>query len=589
MLVELSVMEQRYRAVLEVESGCPVTEVAERFGVSRQSVHAWMRRYRGGGLPALADRSHRPAACPHQMPGVVEALVCQLRREHPRWGPVRLGHELEPRGIRPVPSQATLYRILVRNTLITPGRRRRPRSSYLRWEREVPMALWQMDIVGGVFLADGSECKLVTGIDDHSRFVVIARLMARASSRAVCLALIEALGRFGVPEEMLTDNGKQFTGRFTKPRPAEVLFERICRENGITVRNTRPRSPTTTGKIERWHKTLREEFLSTAEPFENLAAAQQRLDAWVSEYNTARPHQSLDMATPAQRFLAAAGSTPPAELPPLQVPADLSALPTATRQQAAPPRPADPMRPVQFERTVPASGNMLAARRQVWLGPALAGQVVTVWVNPTTMHVLHRGRPLKTLPVALSAKDLARLRATSGARDALPAPATALPLGPLPPNTLVELERRVNTAGCVGIGGKQISVGIHLSGGRVTLRLDGQLMHVIHDGALERTLPSPVPPSQRARLHGARLTGGAPLPQSEILQVNRVVSAQGTLMVAGCKLQVGQPHRGKVVTIHIHDTHFRITHDGDELCVHPRTVIKEVNRRNASGHAAYGT
>ncbi|GAA0839897.1 hypothetical protein GCM10009525_51740 [Streptosporangium amethystogenes subsp. fukuiense] len=103
---------------------------------------------------------------------------------------------------------------------------------------------------------------------------------------------------FGVPEEVLTDNGKQFTGRFTKPRPIEVLFERICRENGVTVRNTKPRSPTTTGKIERWHKTVREEFLSH-EGFASLQAAQALLDACVADYNAVRPHQALDMATPA--------------------------------------------------------------------------------------------------------------------------------------------------------------------------------------------------------------------------------------------------------------------------------------------------
>jgi len=93
-LVELSVMEQRYRAVLEVEAGCPVTEVAQRYGVSRQSVHAWVRRYRAGGLAGLADRSHRPQECPHQTTASVEALVCELRRSHPRWGPQRLAYEL---------------------------------------------------------------------------------------------------------------------------------------------------------------------------------------------------------------------------------------------------------------------------------------------------------------------------------------------------------------------------------------------------------------------------------------------------------------------------------------------------------------
>jgi transposase InsO family protein len=90
---------------------------------------------------------------------------------------------------------------------------------------------------------------------------------------------------YGVPEEVLTDNGTVFTGRFIKPRPAEVLFERICRENGITQRLTKPRSPTTTGKIERWHKTLRRELLDHVAPFESLAASQEAIDGWVHTYN----------------------------------------------------------------------------------------------------------------------------------------------------------------------------------------------------------------------------------------------------------------------------------------------------------------
>jgi transposase len=213
-------MEQRYRAVLEVEAGCPVIEVAARHGVSRQSVHAWVRRYRAGGLAALADRSHRPEHCPHQIPAEMEVLVCELRRSHPRWGPGRLAFELGKKDAGPVPSEATLYRVLVRNALIAPGQHRRPASSYIRWERAEPMELWQLDIMGGVFLADGTELKLVSGVDDHSRYCVIAQLVTRASSRAVCAALAAALARFGVPAEVLSDNGKQFTGRFTRPRPS---------------------------------------------------------------------------------------------------------------------------------------------------------------------------------------------------------------------------------------------------------------------------------------------------------------------------------------------------------------------------------
>ncbi len=588
MLVELSVLEQRYRAVLEVESGCPVTEVAERFGVSRQSVHAWLARYRVDGLAGLADRSHRPVSCPHRVEGSVEALVCELRRSHPRWGPARLAFELSGRGVAAVPSQATLYRILVRNGLITPGRRGRARASYLRWEREAPMALWQLDVMGGVFLAGGAELKLVTGIDDHSRFVVVARLVVRASSRAVCAAFVEALGRFGVPEEVLTDNGKQFTGRFTKPRPAEVLFERICRDNGITARTTRPRSPTTTGKIERWHKTLREEFLATAQPFATLADAQAALDVWVDWYNTTRPHQSLDMTSPASRFLAKTAT--PAELLPVRVPADLAVVPVAQSVPVPAPRPLpeDPLRAVEFDRIVPASGNMTAAGRQIWMGPHLSGQQVTVWVNATTLHIFHRGEPVKTLPVRVDDRTLARMRATGG-REGRPAPSTALPLGALPADAIVQTERTVNAAGCIAVGGKTVGVGIHLSGRRVTVRIDAQMLHVLYDGALQRTLPSPLTAAQRGRLQGGRLVEDTALPTPQLLRVTRVVSAAGALMVAGCKLQVGTPHRGKVVTVEIHDTFFRILHNGDELSTHPRTLVKEVTRRNASGHAAYGT
>ena len=101
---------------------------------------------------------------------------------------------------------------------------------------------------------------------------------------------------------MLTDNGKQFTGRFGKPRPAEVLFERICRKNGIRQLLTKPYSPTTTGKVERWHQTLQTDFLNDAGPFATIEEAQAAVDAWRQEYNHDRPHQSLDMATPAARF-----------------------------------------------------------------------------------------------------------------------------------------------------------------------------------------------------------------------------------------------------------------------------------------------
>jgi len=300
---ELSVAEQRYQAVMAViGDGLTVSQAAEKTGVARQTLHRWLARYEASGLDGLVDRSHRPVRCPHQMPAPVEAAVVELRRSRPYWGPRRLVFELVKRRVTPVPSESAVYRALLRAGLIDPADRDRRSRKWKRWERGVPMELWQMDIVGGFALADGTSAKALTGIDDHSRMCVCARLMARERTRAVCDGLRQALTIYGAPQQILTDNGKVFTGRFHHP-PVEVLFDAICREHGIEHLLTQPRSPTTTGKIERFHRSMRAEFLSDRPAFSNLKAAQQALDEWVAYYNNERPHQSLDMATPAQRFI----------------------------------------------------------------------------------------------------------------------------------------------------------------------------------------------------------------------------------------------------------------------------------------------
>jgi transposase InsO family protein len=317
-LLELSKVEQRYDAVVAViRDGLTVTEVAEKFAISRQSIYRWMARYEEGGLEALAERSHRPRSSPHQIAPKIEARVLELRRQHPGWGPLRIVHQLERDKARHVPSHMAIYRALVRHGLIEPRSKRRRLPAYKRWERGRPMELWQMDVVGGVLLADGSEAKVLTGVDDHSRFCVCAGVMRRATGRAVCGFFAQALERHGVPDEILTDNGKVFTNRFGLT-PTEVLFDKICRENGIVHRLTAPASPTTTGKIERFHRTLRVEFLSGRAPT-SLEVTQSDLDAFVADYNTERPHRSLKMQTPASRFCAHDTTAP-------ELPLDLAAL-----------------------------------------------------------------------------------------------------------------------------------------------------------------------------------------------------------------------------------------------------------------------
>jgi transposase InsO family protein len=600
-LVELSVVEQRYRAVLEAASGVPVTEVAARYQVSRQSVHAWVVRYREGGLGALADRPRRPDTCPHQVSAEIEAAVCEMRREHPQWGPVRLVHELARVGISPVPSRMSAYRVLVRHGLVDPQPRKRPKDSYRRWERAEPMALWQMDIVGGAFLASGLEAKIVTGVDDHSRFCVIASVVARATGRAVCLAFAAALREFGVPEEVLTDNGKQFTDRFGKG--GEVLFDRICRDNGITHRLTAPRSPTTTGKVERFHGSLRRELLNDAVPFADLAAAQAALDTWRQEYNTTRPHQSLGMASPAERFRTR-NSEADQQLLPLRLPAILSPVPTAgssqgragpgfthlarpgtlegaasgTRgaaQKAAPDHPgklagalppgptqdtgqspvprsaaaqaAARHGPVEFDRVVPPSGNMAVLGKQFWLGTARAGMTVRFWASTDVIHLTIAGARVKSVRSHLSTADLARLTA-DGAGPAGPPP---LP-GP-EPGAALEVDRVVSKDGQVSLGGRYHIAAEILGGMLVSIRIENNTLMFFDPATrvLLRTRPSPLTWDQARLLRGARPAGPPPRPSLEPVTAQRRASNTGVIMIAGQKIALGRIHAGQVVTVHV--------------------------------------
>ena len=179
MLVELGLVEQRYQAVLEVlNDGATVSEVAGRFSVTRQSVHRWLRRYAAQGLAGLVDQATTPGSCPHQMTPAVEARIVELRQQHPGWGPCTIGHRLGREGILPVPGRSSIYRCLVRHRLIEPQPRRRKRADYKRWERARAMELWQLDVVGGVILADGWRASIVSGIDDHSRFCVSAHVVS---------------------------------------------------------------------------------------------------------------------------------------------------------------------------------------------------------------------------------------------------------------------------------------------------------------------------------------------------------------------------------------------------------------------------
>jgi transposase InsO family protein len=590
-LVALSVVEQRYRAVMAVLDGASVTEVAAELGVSRQSVHSWLARYREGGLAGLADRSHRARSCPHRASAELEAVVCELRRDHPRWGALRILHELMrgPAVPEPLPSRATINRILVRHGLAVGRPRRRKRSEYVRWERPAAMQLWQIDIVYGPRLVDTvtgevREGRIVTGVDDHSRFCVLARVVERATGRAVCLAFSEALQRYGAPEEVLTDNGKQFTDRFG--RGGEVLFDKICRRNGIAHRLTQPRSPTTTGKIERFHQTLRRELLADARPLTSLLDAQAALDDWVREYNATRPHQALETrvpVTPAQRFQPAGDEQ--RELLGLWVPGALSAVaastvpPTVERAIDAGAAPAAvDGGPVEFDRVVPPSGNLWAMRRQFWLGPQRAGQTVRSWASVDVIHLSIAGARVKSLRSHLSTADLAQL-ANEGAVAAGPPP-----LPPAEDGAAIEVDRAVNNSGLVGLGGRQVLAAEILGGRPVIVRIEPQTLMFLDPDTREllRTRPNPLTREQALRLQGARPAGPPPRPRTEPVTVQRTVSATGVITVCRQHVALGRIHAGRTVHVHVSEHTLAIELDGETRTVRRTTtrpvVVVKANR-----------
>ena len=397
MLVELGLVEQRYQAVREVLDGAPVTEVARRYGVVRQTVHEWLRRYAAdGGLGGLADRSSRPLSCPHQMPAAVEARVLALRVAHPAWGPARIRWQLEREGVSRLPGRSSVYRALVRHGLVAAEKRKRRRSEYRRWERGRSMELWQMDVVGRIYLADGCELSAVTGLDDHSRFCVSARLVVRATARPVCDTLAAAMRQYGVPEAVLTDNGKVFTARFGKG-PGPVLFDRVCVENGVRHLLTAPYAPTTTGKVERFHKTLRAEWVRPNDRrFATIVEAQTSLDAWVREYNTARPHQALGGRPPVERFALAERALAVAGV-------------QDSTEHSARPTPSSTRRPPGVSRWVDQRGLIKLAGFSYRVGPSFAGEHIDVVVTDGVVEIWHHGVLVASHAQRLRADQLDRL------------------------------------------------------------------------------------------------------------------------------------------------------------------------------------
>jgi hypothetical protein len=284
---------------------------------------------------------------------------------------------------------------------------------------------------------------------------VIAKLVLRATARPVCEALLEALSRHGVPEQILTDNGKVFTGRLAR-RPATVAFDRLCLHNGIRHLLTAPYSPTTTGKIERLHKTMREELFD-GRHFASIVQAQVELDRWVAHYNLEREHQAIGHVAPIRRF--GLLDRVPAEV--LDPDADTEAQPPPIAHTVG--------------RRVDRAGRISILKHRYHVGRHLAGQQVAVESVDGLLHVTHRDVLVATHARRHLAEDDDRMDRRAKASR------------PARPTTGEEVLRKVDASGSVSFAGTSYRVGNAHLGQIVGVRVVADTVQITQAGVLLRT------------------------------------------------------------------------------------------------------
>ena len=290
----------RYLVDAVVLEGRSITELAGSHGVSRFWIYKLLARYHAGGYPALEPRSRRPKSCSHQTSPEVEAMVVRLRRELTEAGfdagPQTILHHLQDR-LDQLPSAATIWRILKRQGLITPQPHKRPRSSFVRFEAQLPNETWQCDATPWQ-LADGTLVEILNLLDDHSRLLLQSTAFPTVRAANVVQVFFSAADGYGLPASFLSDNAAVFSGR---SRRGKVALELELEALGIEVKHSSAYHPQTCGKVERLHQTLKR-YLRKQTPARSLAHLQSQLNSFREYYNQQRPHRALGRRTPLVAF-----------------------------------------------------------------------------------------------------------------------------------------------------------------------------------------------------------------------------------------------------------------------------------------------
>lgn len=280
------------------KEGANRRELCRRFGISPKTGYALLTRFAQEGAAAYVHRSRKPLSSPSKTSSALEQAVTQLRGQHPAWGGRKIARRLAELGYADVPPPSTITAILHRHGLITP-QASLAAQHWQRFEHEQPNALWQIDFKGDFDTLQG-RCYPLTLLDDHSRFNLVLQACPSVATASVQPHLAQVFQRYGLPLRVNADNGPPWGS----PRqPGQTLSELSIWliRLGIWVSHSAPYHPQTNGKIERFHRSLKAEVLA-GRSFTGLPQAQLAFEHWRGIYNHERPHDALNLQTPAQRY-----------------------------------------------------------------------------------------------------------------------------------------------------------------------------------------------------------------------------------------------------------------------------------------------
>lgn len=286
-----------------------MSDLCQRFGISRKTGYKWRSRFRKEGMEGLKNRSCRPWCSPWRTDQGTVNAVLKVRDHHPAWGGRKIRRRLLDLGFLEVPAASTITEILRREGRLRPEEAEK-HEPWRRFEHCAPNDLWQVDFKGDFAIGNG-RCHPLTMLDDHSRFALLVEACSNQRTETVRTLLVMAFKRYGLPYRILSDNGAPWGGsdRYT------VLSVWLIRL-GIDVCHSRVVHPQTLGKDERFNRTLKAELIGTRH-FANLDECQRQFSLWRHIYNHERPHEALGLATPASRY-AVSPRVYPSVLPPIE-------------------------------------------------------------------------------------------------------------------------------------------------------------------------------------------------------------------------------------------------------------------------------